>query len=329
MHIYARVLIKDGSSVRLTDGNVNESIVLDDDPIGRALRWQEWGADLIHLVDLNAAAYGDYVNRPLVDRLVEQVSLPVQVAGGIRSEIEAKRLIEIGAYRVVMGTAAIENQIMVWDLCREHPGKIVVSLDVRLDGELAVRGWTTNSGRFLEEVLVEMSSAGAAAFLIAEAGRDALKQPPELKILKEALGVVREPVIAAGGVRHLADLADLLSLNVDGQGIAGVIVGREVTQKRFTIDEAKQLITTGPPPSTIGEATAVSPSSSHQIRLADLYRQVASQSERAANTARQLARRVTYQGVSGTVTPETVASHLHKALTMLSDTKQLNQDQSE
>jgi hypothetical protein len=155
--------------------------------------------------------------------------------------------LESGAWRIVMGTAAIENQIMVWEMCRDHPGKIVVSLDVRANEEIATRGWTQNSGRFLEEVLIEMSSAGAVAFLVAEAGRDALTEPPNLQILSESLATVEEPVIAAGGVRDLEDLRKLMLLETSGRHLAGVVVGREVTAGRFTIDEAKQAMAGGGP----------------------------------------------------------------------------------
>ncbi len=285
MDLYARVNIQDGASVRLPHGDVAEPIHLDNDPIGRACHWAELGADIIHVVDLNAAAFGDYVNRPLIDRMIDEVPIPVQVAGGVRSHVEAKRLIDVGAYRVVMGTAAIEDQNMVWDLCREHPWKIVVSLDVRPDEELAIRGWTENSGRYLEEVLLEMSSAGVAAFLVAEAGRDALTEPPDFRILLEALGVVTEPVIAAGGVRDLEDLRRLLALEADGRRLAGVIVGREVTHGRFTIEQAKEVIAAGPPPpEEVPEpVTEVAPES---LRAAELYREVADECDRAAAHAR-------------------------------------------
>jgi phosphoribosylformimino-5-aminoimidazole carboxamide ribotide isomerase len=247
MDLYARVNILGGLSVRLPHGGLDEAIPLDNDPVGRAKHWVEQGVDHIHVVDLDAAAYGDYRNRPIIDSMVEQAGVPIQVAGGIRSEAEAKRLIENGAWRIVMGTAAIENQNMVWDLCREHPGKIVVSLDVRGDEEIATKGWTQNSGRYLEEVLIEMSSAGVEAFLVAEAGRDALADPPNLQILHEALSTVSEPVIASGGVRDLEDLRDLVRLEVGGRRLAGLVVGREVTAGRFTIEEAKEVIAGGGP----------------------------------------------------------------------------------
>jgi len=242
MDLYARINILGGLSVRLPRGRLDDAIALDNDPIGRAKNWVEQGAEILHIVDLDAAAYGDYRNRDLIDRLMREVAVPVQVAGGIRSEGEAARLIENGAWRIVMGTAAIENQNMVWDLCRENPERIVVSIDVRADEEIATKGWTQNSGRYLEEVLIEMSSAGVVAFLVAEAGRDALAEPPSFQILAEALATVEQPVIAAGGVRDLEDLRTLVRLQASGRYLDGVIVGREVTAGRFTLEEAKSVI---------------------------------------------------------------------------------------
>jgi len=247
MDLYARVNILGGLSVRLPRGGLGDAIPLDNDPIGRAKNWVQQGVDYLHIVDLDAAAYGDYRNRELIRRLVDEIEIPVQVAGGIRSEGEGEKLLESGAWRIVMGTAAIENQIMVWEMCREHPGKIVVSLDVRPDEEVATRGWTQGSGRFLEEVLIEMSSAGAVAFLVAEVGRDALTEPPNLQILSESLATVEDPVIASGGVRDLEDLRKLMLLETSGRHLAGVVVGREVTAGRFTIEEAKQAIAGGGP----------------------------------------------------------------------------------
>ncbi len=276
MDLYARVNVLGGLSVRLPHGGLDEAIALDNDPIGRAKNWADQGIDYLLLVDLDAAAYRDYRNRPLVDQLVEEVDIPVMVAGGIRSEGEAERLISNGVWRIVMGTAAIENQNMVWDLCRENPDKIVVSLDVRSDEEIATQGWTQNSGRYLEEVLIEMSSAGVVAFLVSEAGRDALNDPPNLQILAEALAAVEDPVIASGGVRDLEDLRNLVRLEVTGRRLGGVIVGREVTAGRFTIDEAKEVMAGGGPMRAPGGvvATTVRVGVSELDQSLDFYQDV-------------------------------------------------------
>jgi phosphoribosylformimino-5-aminoimidazole carboxamide ribotide isomerase len=243
MDLYARVNILEGRSVRLTHGDLREIIALDADPVGRCLSWERLGVDYLHVVDLDAAIRKDYRNRPLIDEILRSTTTPVQVAGGIRSEQEVERLVEGGAWRVVMGTAAIENQNMVWEACRDFPGKVAVAVDVLADGEVVTGGWTGHSGRYLEEVLVEMSSAGAAAFLVGEARRDALTEPPGFATLADALATVEEPVIASGGVRDLADLSTLVRLRVGTRQLAGVVVGREVTAGRFTVAEARQVIT--------------------------------------------------------------------------------------
>jgi len=245
MELFARVHILDRKAVRLPTGDVREAISLDADPVDRAKGWVAKGADRLQVVDLDAAAYGDYENRPLIEELIAAVDVPVQVAGGVRSPAEVERLLGFGAWRVVMGTAAIEDQVMIWDLCRDYPDKIAISLDVRPDEELATRGWTANSGRYMEEVLIELSSAGVASFHVAEAGRDALVEQSNLAILRRALRFVSQPVIASGGARDRADLKSLFELETEGRQLSGVVVGREITEGRFTMEEARAVIKRG------------------------------------------------------------------------------------
>lgn len=249
MDLYARVNILDGRAVRLRKGDLDEAVALDADPLARAQGWVTKGVDYLLAVDLDAAAYGSYRNRPLIDRMLEELDVPVVVAGGVRSDLEASRLIERGAWKVMMGTAAIEDQNMIWDLCRTYPGRMMVSIDVLDTEELVTRGWTSNSGRYLEEVLVEMSSAGVSGFMVSEARRDILSEAPNTDILRAALNYVEEPVVAAGGVRHLDDLRSMMSLEVNGRTLAGLVVGREVTEGRFTVAQAQATLTgTGLPP---------------------------------------------------------------------------------
>ncbi|CAN5740242.1 hypothetical protein BH23ACT5_BH23ACT5_16180 [soil metagenome] len=297
MDLYARVNILDGRAVRLPRGEVHDAIALDNDPVGRVANWFEQGADYVHVVDLDAAAFGDDKNRPLIDRIIDDSSGPVQIAGGIRSHVEAARLLNRGAWRILMGTAAIEDQNMVWDLCREYPDRIAVSLDVRPDEQVATRGWTKNSGRYLEEVLIEMSSAGAAAFLVAAAGRDVLAEPANMAILSAALATVEEPVVASGGAQDLADLERLISLSVAERRLGGVVVGREVTAGRFTLQQAKEMITAGPKQDAASAAAAAAtamsaqrPDDSAATAVAAAFMRAADASSRASDLARAAAR---------------------------------------
>ncbi|MDK1016538.1 MAG: HisA/HisF-related TIM barrel protein [Actinomycetota bacterium] len=242
MELYARVNILDGRAVRLPYGDVNDWIALDDDPVNRARGWVAKGAHRLHIVDLDAAAYGDYKNRDLIAEMIRAVDVPVQVGGGIRSQAEVERVLGMGASRVVMGTLPIIDQVLFWELNRQHPHRIIVSLDVRPDFEISIKGWTEQTGEYLEETLINLSSGGAAGFMISEVGRDALVEPPNFEAFELAVSLVDEPVIAAGGVRDLDDIAALVALSVDGRRLAGLVVGREVTSGRFTIEEAAEAL---------------------------------------------------------------------------------------
>lgn len=237
MDLYARVNILDGRAVRLPHGDVKDAISLDADPVNRAEGWVAKGADRLHVVDLDAAAYGDHKNRPLIERIIERVNVPVQVGGGVRSQVDVQRVLDMGAWRVVIGTLAIIDQVQFWELNRLHPHRIVVSLDVRPDFEISIHGWTERTGEYLEETLINLSSGGAAGFMITEVGRNALEEPPHWEALRMALANVDEPVILAGGVRDLGDVEQALVLEESGKKLAGVVVGREVTAGRFTIEE--------------------------------------------------------------------------------------------
>lgn len=333
MDLYARVNILDGRAVRLPRGDVHDAIALHNDPLGRVNNWFQQGADQVHVVDLDAAAFGDYKNRYLIDRILEEATGDVQIAGGIRSHIEAARLLERGAWRIVMGTAAIEDQNMVWDLCRDFPGQVAVSLDVRADEEVATRGWTKNSGRYLEEVLIEMSAAGAASFLVSEVGRDVLTESTNMQILAEALSTVEEPIVAAGGVRDLEDLRRLLSLTIHDRTISGVVVGREVTQGRFTLAEAKEVIAAGPP-RTVSEPPPTEPAARSAVPplLADAasaYLRAADSADQAADHARTAANLMQNgDGGNGAVHALAAQGHLSIAMEQLEKLARVHAQQS-
>jgi phosphoribosylformimino-5-aminoimidazole carboxamide ribotide isomerase len=242
MEIFARVNILDGKAVRLPHGDVNEAIPLDDDPVNRAKGWVNKGAGRLFIVDLDAAAYGTQVNRGVISQMIQAVDVPVQVGGGVRSRAEVEKILGMGAWRVAIGTLAIIDQVAFWELNRLHPHRIVVSLDVKSDNEIVIRGQTEETGEYLEETLINLSSGGAAGFMITEVGRDALEEPPNFDALARAIEIVDEPVVAAGGVRDLADVKKLAKLGNGGRSLAGIVVGREVTAGRFTMEELFEAI---------------------------------------------------------------------------------------
>ena len=238
MEISGRINILGGQAVRLVRGGFDEVAVVDDDPIARAHHWVSSGLERLLLVDLDGAMHGDDRNHALVTRLVGEVSAQVTVTGGARSLGHISQLLGAGAWRVGIGTAAIIDQTFTYDVCRRFPGQIVVTFDVDRDEEIWLHGRTLRAGVNLEEGLIAMQASGAAGYMIAEVGRDALDEPPDLDALRTTLATVDGPVIAAGGVRHLDDLRSLDSLAVGPRRLDGVVVGREVSAGRFTVAEA-------------------------------------------------------------------------------------------
>ena len=239
MKIYGRVHILDGKAVRLPQGDLSEVISLDADPIERAKGWVRKGCERVLVTDLDAAINNDGRNQDLLLQLVGEVEARVTVTGGARSKAHVGTLIDAGAWRVGIGTQALLDQTFTYEMCRLYPGRIVVAFDIDEDEKIWVHGRTLKTEIELEDALLQMQASGAAGYFLAEVGRDALSEGPNLEALEIALRIVDVPVVAAGGVRDLDDLRRLDELNPDGDHrLDGVIVGREVTAGRFTIEEA-------------------------------------------------------------------------------------------
>ncbi len=242
MKIYGRVHILDGKAVRLPKGDLSEVISLDADPIERAMGWVHKGCERLLVTDLDAAIKNDTRSHDILIELVREVDARVTVTGGARSKAHVGSLLEAGAWRVGIGTQALLDQTFTYEMCRLFPGRIVVTFDIDEDERIWVQGRTLQTEIELEDALLQMQASGAAGYFLAEVGRDALSEGPNIEALEIALGMVDVPVVAAGGVRDLDDLRRLDALEVGGDRLDGVIVGREVTAGRFTIEEAIETV---------------------------------------------------------------------------------------
>lgn len=237
--LWPAIDIKDGRFVRLSQGRFDE--VTDyGDPLDAALSLLTRGAQRLHVVDLDAARVGEPVNDLLVRRLLKELSVPVQLGGGIRSKERALELLEAGASRVVLGTSVLEQPEWVVELCEQAPGRVVLGLDHR-DGKLATRGWLEQSSLSLKELLLEFSGLPIAAAVVTDITRDGAMKGPDLSGLAELLGCCEIPLIASGGVRSLEDLRVLVSLEQGGRKLAGAIVGRALASGALDLGEAMEV----------------------------------------------------------------------------------------
>lgn len=222
MLVIPAIDLKDGRCVRLRQGDMADEMVYSDDVTEVASRWQQQGAGLIHVVDLNGAVDGEPKNLPHIESIMETVRVKVQVGGGIRTIDTVRRYLNAGVSRVVLGTAALTNRVLLDQACQEFPQRIVLGLDAR-DGRIAVKGWTTVSEVNAIDLLKELSGCAIAAVVYTDIARDGMLNGPNIPALKEVVECSSFPVIASGGITRLEDLRAVRSL---GPKIEGAIVGK-------------------------------------------------------------------------------------------------------
>lgn len=241
MIIFPAIDLKGGQCVRLAMGEMARATVYGDDPAAQAALFRAAGATHLHVVDLDGAFAGDSCNAAGVKAAIAGFAggpgdAFVQVGGGIRTAAHVDAWLAAGAWRVVMGTAALDNPDLVRGLAADHPGRIVVAVDAR-DGLVATRGWADVSTLPVADLARRFEDAGVAAVLFTDVGRDGLLKGVNVAATVALAAATSLPVIASGGVAGLADIQALLGR----PGIAGVITGRALYDGRLDLAAALAL----------------------------------------------------------------------------------------
>lgn len=242
MEVIPAIDLLGGNCVRLYQGDYDQSEVFGKDPIAMAQQWQDQGATRLHLVDLDGAKDGEPVNLPVIAKIVEALTIPVQVGGGLRDRNRVSQLLGLGVRSAILGTIAVENPALVGELCNEFPGQIIVGIDAR-NGKVATKGWLETSEVDAVELAERMSILGAAAIIYTDIHRDGTMQGPNLDALRELAQKITIPVIASGGVSSVTDLLSLLSL--ESIGVTGAIVGRAIYTGDVVLKEAIRAVGNG------------------------------------------------------------------------------------
>jgi phosphoribosylformimino-5-aminoimidazole carboxamide ribotide isomerase len=238
MDLFPAVDLHDGAAVRLVQGDFGRRQDYGD-PVDLARRYVAGGARWVHVVDLDAARTGEPRNRPTVLEIVRAVGVPVQVGGGVRTLDDADALLDGGAARVVVGTAAMTDPDFLDAVTARHPGEVAVGLDHRGQGaEVAVSGWAAGGGISLDDALARLDKVELAALVVTSIERDGMLQGPDTAGLARVVGRTRHDVVASGGVRSADDLRALGALRVHGRALAGAIVGKALVDGVLEIEEA-------------------------------------------------------------------------------------------
>ena len=239
MIIFPAVDIKDGKAVRLRRGRKDDCTVFADNPAAAARHWQEKGAQWLHVVDLDGAFDGHCANAELIGAITRETSLPVQAGGGIRTLDAARAYLDAGVTRLIIGTVALEDPDLFATLCQTFPGRIGVSLDAE-NGILKTRGWASDTGASVEDVLPRLKDSGSAFIIYTDIARDGMHTGVNLAALKALLHMTQIPVIIAGGVSTLADIKAIKSLEHPGN-LEGIITGRAIYDGTLKLEEALAL----------------------------------------------------------------------------------------
>ncbi|MCY4652960.1 MAG: 1-(5-phosphoribosyl)-5-[(5-phosphoribosylamino)methylideneamino]imidazole-4-carboxamide isomerase [Dehalococcoidia bacterium] len=221
MELIPAIDLIDGKCVRLYQGDYSQETVYSDDPVEVALRWESLGASRIHIVDLDGARSGNPDNLDVVKRIVNAVKVPVQMGGGVRTLDSARRIIEAGVQRVMLGTVAVRDPDIVRSACKElGSDAVVVAVDSK-NGHVAVSGWTSGSDMMATELIASMMKVGVRTFLCTDISRDGTLSGPNYGLMRDLVKVAGEGVIAAGGIASVEHLEHLAAV-----GVGGAVVGK-------------------------------------------------------------------------------------------------------
>lgn len=239
MLVIPAIDLKDGRCVRLRQGNMAAETVYSEDVPAVARKWQEDGACVIHVVDLNGAVDGEPRNLPQIEAVMKTVSVKVQVGGGIRTIETVRRYLHAGVSRVVLGTAALMDRAFLEQACKEFPCRILLGLDAR-GGNVAVKGWTAVSDVRAVDLLKEVSGCAIGAVIYTDIARDGMLSGPNLAALQEVVELSSFPVIASGGISRVEDLRAVQAL---GPRVEGAIVGKALYDGKLDYRDAVAALT--------------------------------------------------------------------------------------
>jgi phosphoribosylformimino-5-aminoimidazole carboxamide ribotide isomerase len=244
--IIPAVDIKDGRCVRLQQGEMDRETVFSNNPALMAQRWQEAGAELLHLVDLNGAIDKKPKNLTTIQAILDAVHIPVQLGGGIRDMDTIATYIDRGVSRVVLGTEAIRNPDLIIQAALRFPERIVVGIDAR-NGFVAIEGWTETTETTAIDLARRFENVGLAAINFTDIHRDGMQTGPNLEATRRLAEAVTIPVVASGGVSTIEDIKNLLRL--ESAGVQGVITGKALYDGSLDLKEAIALANTAKPSS--------------------------------------------------------------------------------
>jgi phosphoribosylformimino-5-aminoimidazole carboxamide ribotide isomerase len=229
MKVIAAVDIMGGSVVRLVRGNPDDKVEYSNDPVETARKWETVGADMLHIVDLDAA-FSTGSNSELIAKISQAVRIPLQIAGGIRSLEKAEEMLSM-ASRVVIGTMAYREPEIIRKLVKKNADRVTISVD-QMGGMVMVKGWKESTGTTVADAISQFLAVGVDEFLLTSIDRDGTLQGPDIKTLADAAVFAR--IIASGGISSIEDV-----IKIRSAGCSSVIIGKAMYDGKVSIEKVK------------------------------------------------------------------------------------------
>ncbi|MDD5067472.1 MAG: 1-(5-phosphoribosyl)-5-[(5-phosphoribosylamino)methylideneamino]imidazole-4-carboxamide isomerase [bacterium] len=241
MYIIPAIDIKEGRCVRLLKGDFQQSKVYHEDPVSAARTFEEAGARLIHVVDLDGARTGQPANFDVIKKIRQAVRTDLEVGGGIRTKESIQRYLDAGIKRIILGTSIAED-VGFFDKIREYISSVIISLDLK-HGKLSTRGWLRETGINYRDFIRTMLKQGVREAVITDISRDGTLEGPNIGLYKEIAETFPDlEVIVSGGMSRLADVEQVLSLKK--KNIKGIIIGKAIYEKKINLKDALLLAAT-------------------------------------------------------------------------------------
>ncbi len=242
MIVIPAIDLKEGNCVRLEQGEMNRDTIFSDSPAEQALKWEQAGAELLHLVDLDGAFAGAPKNKGAIEAILKAITIPAQLGGGIRDIATIEAYLSLGLSRLIIGTAAQRNPELVVEACRKFPGQIVVGIDAK-NGIVAVQGWAELTDITAVDLAHKFEDCGVSAVIYTDISRDGMMGGPNIEATKALAEAISIPVIASGGVSSLKDIENLMA--IEPSGVTGAITGKAIYTGSINLKEAIALTRRG------------------------------------------------------------------------------------
>ena len=232
MKIFPAIDIKDKKCVRLIKGDFDNKTEYKISPVEQAAKYKDHGFKNLHIVDLDGALTGELVNLYIIKEIIGKFNLNVEIGGGIRNLDSIQKYVDVGAEKVILGSAAIKDKNFLKEACEEFPNKIALGLDAK-DGYLSVSGWKEKSNQLTLDYLKEVNDYGVSRLIYTDINRDGMKQSPNFEETSKVAEISNCPVIISGGVSSLEDVKKAKIL----KNIEGIIVGKAIYDGDIKLDE--------------------------------------------------------------------------------------------